>query len=84
MVRICLQCRRPEFDPWVGKIPRRRQLEPTLAFLPGKFHGQGTVAGYSPWDNKEFYMTEQLQLFLKYCTVSLASYCIKRFPSFFH
>ena len=23
-LRICLQCRRPEFDPWVGKIPWRR------------------------------------------------------------
>ena len=22
--RICLQCRRPEFDPWVGKIPWRK------------------------------------------------------------
>ena len=20
-LRICLQCRRPGFDPWVGKIP---------------------------------------------------------------
>ena len=26
-------------NPWVGKIPWRRKCKPTLAFLPGKFHG---------------------------------------------
>ena len=35
-----LQCRRPGFDPWVGKIPWRRERLPTLVFLPGEFHGQ--------------------------------------------
>ena len=33
---ICLQCRRPELDPWVRKIPWRRKWQPTLVFLPGK------------------------------------------------
>ena len=32
--RICLQCRRPVFDPWVGKIPLRRAWQPTPVFLP--------------------------------------------------
>jgi len=36
--RICLQCRRPRFDPWVGKIPWRRQWHLTPVFLPGEFH----------------------------------------------
>ena len=27
--RICLQCRRHQFDPWVGKIPWRRKWQPT-------------------------------------------------------
>jgi len=27
------QCRRPGFDPWVGKIPWRREWIPTLVFL---------------------------------------------------
>ena len=26
----------PGFNPWVGKIPWRRTLQPTLEFLPGK------------------------------------------------
>ena len=27
--KICLQCRRSGFDPWVGKIPWRRERLPT-------------------------------------------------------
>ena len=38
--RICLQCKRPRFGPWVKKIPWRRKWKPTPVFLPGKFHGQ--------------------------------------------
>ena len=37
--RICLQCRRPGFDPWVGKIPWRREQLPTPVFWPGEFRG---------------------------------------------
>ena len=36
------------FDPWVGKISWRRKWQPTPVFLPGKFHGQRGLAGYSP------------------------------------
>ena len=28
-VSVCLQCGRPGFDLWVGKIPRRRKWQPT-------------------------------------------------------
>ena len=36
--RICLQCRRPGFDPWVGKIPWRRSIIEyySVQYLPGK------------------------------------------------
>ena len=44
--RICLQCRRHGFNPWVGNIPWRRKWQPTLLFLPGKSHGQRTII---PW-----------------------------------
>ena len=36
--RIRLQCGRPEFNPWVGKIPWRREKLPTPVFWPGEFH----------------------------------------------
>ena len=38
--RICQQCLRPGFDPWVEKIPWRREWQPTPVSLPGQFHGQ--------------------------------------------
>ena len=44
----------------VGKIPWRRKWQPTPVFLPGEFHGQRSLAGYSPWGRKESDMTEQL------------------------
>ena len=46
LIRICLWCRRPGFDPWVRKIPWRREWLPTPVFLPEEFHGQRSLAGY--------------------------------------
>ena len=57
---ICLQCGKPGFDPWVGKIPWRRVWQLTPLFLPGEFHGQRSPMGYSPWSYKELDMTERL------------------------
>ena len=34
---------------------------PTPVFLPGKFHGQRSLAGYSPWGHKELHTTQQQQ-----------------------
>ena len=36
---VCLQCGRPRFNPWVGRIPWRRQWQPTPALLPGESQG---------------------------------------------
>ena len=58
--KSAFQCKRHEFDPWVGKIPWRRKWQPSPVFLPGKFHGQRSLVGYSRWDCKESDMTEQL------------------------
>ena len=58
--RVCLQCGRPGFDPWVRKIPWRRKWQPTPVLLPEKFHGLRSLVGYSPWGHKESDTTEQL------------------------
>ena len=44
---------RRRFDPWDGKIPWSKEWEPMSVFLPGKFHGQRNLAGYSPQSHKE-------------------------------
>ena len=44
-------------NPWVGKIPWKRERLPTSVFWPGEFHGL-----YSPWGRKESDMTEWLSL----------------------
>ena len=49
------QCRRYKrcgFDLWVGKIPWSRKWQLTPVFLPGKFHGQRSLVGYSPWGRR--------------------------------
>ena len=38
--------------------PWRREWQPTPVFLPGKFHGWRSLAGYNPWGHKEADMTE--------------------------
>ena len=46
MGRICLQCGRPAFNPWVGKVPWRRAWQPAPVFLPGEF----------PWKEEPGYL----------------------------
>ena len=48
------------------KIPWRREWLLTPVFLPGEFHGQGSLEGYSPWSCKESDTAEQLTLLLTY------------------
>ena len=50
--------KRPGFDPWVRKIPWSRKWQPTLVLLPGNFHGQRSLVGYSPQGCKESDTTE--------------------------
>ena len=43
-----VQCRRlrDKFDPWVRKIPWRREGQPSPVSLPGESHGQRSLAGF--------------------------------------
>ena len=49
--------------PWAGKIPWSRKWQLTPEFLPGKFHGQRSLAGYSPWGRKESDTTEHIHTY---------------------
>ena len=46
----------------VRTIPWRREWLPTPVLLPGEFHGQRRLVGYSPWGHKGSDMTELLTL----------------------
>ena len=51
-------------ETWVQSLgwedPLEEGMLPTPLFLPGEFHGQGSLVGYSPWGCKELDMIEQL------------------------
>ena len=46
-------CRTHKLAQPPGKIPWRRKWQPTPVILPGKFHGQRSLAGCSAWCCKE-------------------------------
>ena len=46
----------------LGFNPYRREWQPIPVFLPGEFHGQRSLKGYSPWGCQESDMTERLTL----------------------
>ena len=49
---------------WVQSLGQENPLEKgmatTLVFLPGEFHTQKSLEGYSPWDRKESDTTEAI------------------------
>ena len=40
------------FNPRIGKIPWKRQWQPTPVFLSGEFHGVKSLVGHSPGGHK--------------------------------
>ena len=71
---------RPGFDPWVAKIPWRRESLPTPVFWPGEFHGL-----YSPWGRKESETTEwpllSLSLTFSFITKVKLLSCVQLFAT---
>ena len=55
-----LKCSSPSFLQSQSFNPWRRKWQPTLVFLPGKSHGQRSLAVYSPWGHQELDTTERL------------------------
>ena len=43
--------------------PLEKGMPTHLVFLPGEFHRQRSLAGYSPWGRKESDMTERLSAY---------------------
>ena len=72
------QYRRPEFDPWVRKIPWRRKWQPTPVFLPEISMGRGAC---SSGCLKELDMTEHhilsIQNLGNFCFYTLFWCCLE-------
>ena len=66
MVKYLPAMRETQIQSLIWEDPWRRDWLPTLAFLPGEFHGQRNLAGYFPWDLKELDTTERLTVILKF------------------
>ena len=49
---------------WIGKIPWRNKWQPIPVFLPGKSHGQRSLAGYSPQGQMSQTQLKQLSIAL--------------------
>ena len=43
----CRRLNRHGFNPWIGKNPWRRKQQPIAVFLPGEFHRQRSLTGYT-------------------------------------
>ena len=72
-------------ETWVRSLsqedPRRRKWQPTPVLLPGKYHGQRSLVGYSPWGRKESDTTERLHFtfpstMYARCSTSLATFVV--------
>ena len=57
MVKNLSTVQETRFNSWARKIPWRRKWQPTQIFLPGEFHGQRSLTGYSSWGHKQSNMT---------------------------
>ena len=60
MVKNLPPMQETRFDPWVRKIPLRRDWQAAPVFLPGEFHGQRSLVGYSSVGLKELDTTERI------------------------
>ena len=51
-----------QFQSLDQKDPLEKEMAPTPVFLPGKFHGQRSLASYSPWGHSVSDTPEQLSM----------------------
>ena len=57
--------------PGLGRSSRGGHGNPLKILYLEKPHGQRSLTGYSPWDHKEWDMTERLSLFLELLSKSI-------------
>ena len=67
ITRTWKQPKYPSMDEWIKKMwyihTWRKKWQHTPVFLPGKFHRQMNLVGYSPWGCKELAPTEHISTY---------------------
>ena len=63
----------PGLIPGSGRSPGEKKRHAIPVFLPGEFHGQRSLVGYSPWGCKESDTTKRLThiIQLRFCDLTL-------------
>ena len=59
------------FNPWVGKIPRRRKWQPTPVFSPGESQGWWSLVGCRLWGRTELARLKRLSMHAWYISLSM-------------
>ena len=75
MVRNLPAIQETEDDPWVGKIPWRKEWLPTPVFLPGESHGQRSLVDCSLWGHREWDTTRHSTVMERETAISAAKAC---------
>ena len=71
--------KRHDFNPWVGKVSWRREWQPTPIFLPGNFHGQGSLVGYGIKSQIRLIMHTQVYVYTNIHSVYICIMCIYKY-----
>ena len=58
--------------PGLGKSPWRRKWQSTPVVMPGKSHGQRSLAGYSLWGLKESDTTACMNEYTRHCLLQFS------------
>ena len=76
MVKSLYTIKETQVQSLVGKIPWRREWKPTPVFLPGEFHGQKSLVGYSPKGRKELDTTEMTEHSNTHCHLKFKAFTV--------
>ena len=61
-LRICLPMQGTQVGSLGWEDLLEKGIQPTVVFLPGEFHGQNSLVGYSPWVSKsQTWLSDQVQ-----------------------
>ena len=74
MVKTACNSGDPGSVPGSARFPWRKEWQPTPVFLPGEFHGQRSLTGYSPRSRRKLDTTKRLTVIVHFNAVRDSKY----------